>query len=202
MQQNMSELLKFILDHVEHFRRSVRCRRHMNLSNNAIRARLPSLYSDFTMQRHTNPDGYAANVAAWEEALQKAATAGFIPAPGYAHDTLSLRTGEDLLRSLETKEWGRPLSLEMVIVGERFSRTKCRKPKADPIQPQDEAISKRHMIPFQEFLDAPTSIYNQKWSPWLFSWGLQQLRLSRRISTNGKSRNAQLVMLPNVEVCS
>ena len=120
----MSELLAFILDHVKHFRRSVLSQHNMNPSNNANRARLPSLYSDFSLQRHTNPDGYAANVAVWEEALQKAAAAGFLPASGDAHDTLSLRTGEPLLRSFETKEWGRPLALETVIVGERLSWTK------------------------------------------------------------------------------
>lgn len=83
------------------------------------RVRLPSLYSDFTLQRHVNPDGFAANVAAWEDVLQKATQAGLIPAPGNARDTLSLRTSEQLLSSLETKEWGRPLALDTVIVGEQ-----------------------------------------------------------------------------------
>ena len=82
---------------------------------------MPSLYSDFTVQRHTNPDGYTANVAAWEEALQEAARAGLLHAPCDAHDTFLLKTGEDLLQSLETKEWGRPLALDAVIVGERLS---------------------------------------------------------------------------------
>ena len=117
----MSELLNFILEHVDQFRRSVYFQRSMGSTNIACRGRLPSLYSDFTLQQYTNPDGYAANVAAWEEALQKAARAGLIPAPGNAHDMLSLSTGEDLLRSLETKEWGRPLALKTVIVGERLS---------------------------------------------------------------------------------
>ena len=58
------------------------------------------------------------------------------------------------------------------------------------------------MVPFQEFLDAPTLLYSQKWAPWLFSWGLQQLGLSRRSLGNSKSWNAQLVILPNVEVRS
>lgn len=82
---------------------------------------MPSLYSDFKVQQHTNPDGYTANVAAWEEALQKAARAGLLYGPSDAHDTLSLMTGEGLLQSLETKEWGRPLALDAVIVGERLS---------------------------------------------------------------------------------
>jgi charged multivesicular body protein 7 len=117
----MGELLESILNQGEDFSRSGFSFDSLNPTNDAKRARLPSLYSDFTLQRHTNPDGYAANVAAWERALQKAAKAGLIPTPGDMHDTLSIRTGEDLLRSLETKEWGRPLALERVIVGKRLS---------------------------------------------------------------------------------
>jgi len=40
-----------------------------------------------------------------------------MPADGVDRDTLSLRTGDFLLGSLETKEWGRPLALGTVIVG-------------------------------------------------------------------------------------
>ena len=36
-------------------------------------------------------------------------------APG-GYDVLSLRTGPELLRALETEEWGRPLALSDVIV--------------------------------------------------------------------------------------
>ena len=125
----MGELLPFIQENVEQFRKSVLYQRNMNLSNNAARARLPSLYSDFTLQRHINPDGFDANVAAWEEALQKSAAAGLIPTLGDAHDTLSVRIGEDLLRSLESKEWGRPLGLDTVFVGERLSETDISKPE-------------------------------------------------------------------------
>ncbi len=82
------------------------------------RGRLPSLYSDFTPQRYSNPDGFVANVEAWQQALATAAQAAMLPANGGSSaDTLSLRTGEGLLQALETKEWGRPLALETVIVG-------------------------------------------------------------------------------------
>ena len=82
------------------------------------RARLPSLYSDFTPQRSSNPDGFRANIAAWQDALGKAAQAGILPAyTGAASDTLSLGIGETLLHALETKEWGRPLALGTVVVG-------------------------------------------------------------------------------------
>lgn len=82
-----------------------------------IRARLASLYSDFRVQRATNPDGYTANVAAWQDALEHAARAGVIPASGGGKSILSLSTDEKLIRALESKEWGRPLALGTVIVG-------------------------------------------------------------------------------------
>ena len=40
--------------------------------------------------------------------------AGVVPG---GPDFLSLRTGEALLQALETKEWGKPLALDAVIVG-------------------------------------------------------------------------------------
>ena len=80
------------------------------------RARLASLYSDFRSQRSTNPDGYAANVAAWQRALKLALWAGKFACIGSEQDVLSLRTGQDLLQALETREWGKPLALGTVIV--------------------------------------------------------------------------------------
>lgn len=83
------------------------------------RARLASLYSDFRVLRSTNPDGYAANVSAWQDALEHAARAGVIPAPGGGLSFLSLSTDENLMRALESKEWGRPLALGTVVVGNK-----------------------------------------------------------------------------------
>ena len=77
---------------------------------------MPSLYSDFSLQRHTNPDGYAANIAAWEDVLMKAAGQGLLPQGPDGPEFLSLRTGEELLQALETRDWGRPLSLGNVVV--------------------------------------------------------------------------------------
>ncbi|KAI9781598.1 MAG: hypothetical protein M1839_005813 [Geoglossum umbratile] len=95
----MSELLNFILNHEDQFRR----------------ARLPSLYSDFRHQRTTNPDGYAVNISAWRTALGHAAREGLIPTQGPRHDLLVLRFSEELRHALETKEWGQPLALGAVI---------------------------------------------------------------------------------------
>lgn len=92
----------------------------VKVTDYGLRARLPSLYSDFTPQRTSNPDGFAANITAWRDVLSKAARAGVSPIhSGFASDTLSVKTGEVLLQALETKEWGRPQALGTVIVGIR-----------------------------------------------------------------------------------
>lgn len=78
---------------------------------------MPSLYSDFRVQRITNPDGYTANVSAWQMALAHAAQEGMIPSRGSSNNLLILQTGQELLQALETKEWGQPLALGTVVVG-------------------------------------------------------------------------------------
>ena len=89
------------------------------------RNRLPSLYSDFTLQKTTNPDGYAVNVAAWEHALMKAARKGYISrdagtgSGGKAavkSSHLVLKANESLLRDLEIPELGQPVALSTVLV--------------------------------------------------------------------------------------
>ena len=90
------------------------------------RARLPSLYSDFALQRFANPDGFRANVAAWQEGLASATRVGLLSTGGDSTvDTLSFKTGEALLHCLEAKAWGQPLALGSVIVGIHALRS-CR----------------------------------------------------------------------------
>lgn len=48
----------------------------------------------------------------------KAAGEGLMPPGPDGPELLSLRMGEELLRSLETREWGKPLALGKVIVRE------------------------------------------------------------------------------------
>ncbi|KAL8844820.1 MAG: hypothetical protein Q9176_000920 [Flavoplaca citrina] len=85
-----------------------------------LQARIPSLFSDFTVQRDTNPDGYNANVKIWEDVLCRAARAGFIVGRDGTVHRLSLETGPYLLQKLESSEWGRPLAINAVIVGTCF----------------------------------------------------------------------------------
>lgn len=92
------------------------------------RNRLPSLYSDFTLQKTTNPDGYAVNVAAWEQALIRAAKQGYISrdagtssannaaAGRVKSNHLVLKANESLLRDLEIPELGQPVALSTVFV--------------------------------------------------------------------------------------
>ncbi|KAF8849139.1 hypothetical protein BDZ45DRAFT_753099 [Acephala macrosclerotiorum] len=91
----MSELLTYLQNNEPQFRR----------------ARLAALYSDFRHLQSTNPDGYTANLTAWRTGLSSAAKAGVLPDGSH----FSISFSEDLLRSLETKELGRPLSLGTVV---------------------------------------------------------------------------------------
>ncbi|EAW14521.1 putative vacuolar sorting protein SNF7 family protein [Aspergillus clavatus NRRL 1] len=157
----MSDLLNYILTQEDSFRKN----------------RLPSLYSDFTLQKKTNPDGYAVNVAAWEHALTRAAKRGHLGtssshsrAPGSTtaqrvkSDHLILRTDDSLLRDLEIPDYGRPVAIGAVL---------------------DEAIRKHTMVPLQLYKASAASLRKGQWgiidpgvlSPWnVMAWGMKQLR--------------------------
>ncbi|KAE8346375.1 hypothetical protein BDV24DRAFT_80598 [Aspergillus arachidicola] len=146
------------------------------LSQDAFRKnRLPSLYSDFAIHRKTNPDGYAVNVAAWEQALTKAAKHGYIssshgqlstPSKGATRksDHLILRADKSLLRDLEIPEWGQPVALGAVL---------------------EEAMQNRTIVPLQMYRVNPAILQKPQWrlidpgvlNPWnVMSWGLKQLK--------------------------
>ncbi|KAJ5525102.1 hypothetical protein N7494_011752 [Penicillium frequentans] len=171
----MSDLLNYILKNEDAFRRN----------------RLPSLYSDFTTQKKTNPDGYAVNIAAWEAALNRAAKRGYTSSRGVRvrsgsvtsdknvsiqrkkTDHLLLRTDESLARDLELPEWGRPVALGAVF---------------------DEAMRKRTMIPLSVYKTTPGCLRKNQWrlidpaalSPWnVMSWGVQELVLVENLEEAG-----------------
>jgi charged multivesicular body protein 7 len=94
---------------------------------------------------------------------------------------LVLNVDENLLRALETKEWGRPLALGTVV---------------------RDALSRKEMMPVQEFLVAKESIYHKSWAlkPWeILSWGLKQLSLAGGQDGEDRLPVARLVVLANVE---
>ncbi|KAF9253475.1 hypothetical protein DTO013E5_136 [Penicillium roqueforti] len=190
----MSELLKYILTHEEAFRRN----------------RLPSLYSDFTPQKKTNPDGYAVNVAAWEHALNRAAKRGYTSSRGVRvrsgstisaesgaplkrkkTDHLILRTDESLLRDLESPEWGRPAALGTVF---------------------DEAVRKNSMIPLPIYKTTAGLLQKKsQWklidpgvlSPWnVMSWGARQLKgfvVGSDSDSAPKLQVQELVLIENLQ---
>ncbi|KJR87901.1 charged multivesicular body protein 7 [Sporothrix schenckii 1099-18] len=145
------------------------------------RSRLPALYSDFRSLRTTNPEGYAANVAAWRRALGSLVRGGMLPATAAvlapskskgtpsastastaARSFLVLAAGQPLLDALQSDRYGRPLALDAVI---------------------QEAVLERDLVPLEAFLRAKESIYNRRsWSAWAaglpwhaVSWGLHRL---------------------------
>ncbi|KAI9375650.1 Snf7-domain-containing protein [Aspergillus egyptiacus] len=151
----MSDLLNFILSQ-ETFRKN----------------RLPSLYSDFSVQKKTNPDGYHVNSAAWEQALTKAARNGYISqSPGTSglaqkrkSNHLILKVDGGLMHDLESPEWGKPVALPAVF---------------------EDAMWNRTMVPLQLYKASGASLRKPQWglidttalSPWnVMAWGLKQIR--------------------------
>jgi charged multivesicular body protein 7 len=182
----MGDLLNYILTQEDSFKKN----------------RLPSLYSDFTLQKKTNPDGYAVNVAAWERALTRAARRGFVStslsrersstdATTVQSDHLILRTDDSLVRALEIPEYGRPVALGAVL---------------------DEAIRKHSMVPLQVFKASALSSHQRQWriinpgalSPWnVMTWGMKQLRGfvvgSDTPETSARLQVQELVLVENLK---
>jgi charged multivesicular body protein 7 len=104
-----------------------------------------------------------------------------MPSRGASSDVLLLNVNEDLLRALETKEWGRPLALGTVV---------------------RDAIAKKEMMPVQEFMASRESIYHKPWiiKPWdIVSWGLKQLGLAGGQDGEDQLPVGRLVILANVQ---
>lgn len=95
--------------------------------------RLPSLYSDFRSLKEKNPDGYEANVAAWNAVLTQAVRKGLLVSTNLSDslteensehgeanitmpDLLVIHSGRALLDSLTSPVWGSPLGLQVVFV--------------------------------------------------------------------------------------
>ncbi|KAI0889523.1 Snf7-domain-containing protein [Annulohypoxylon maeteangense] len=159
----MSDLLNYLVQHDQNFRR----------------ARLPALYSDFRSQRTLNPDGFVANVAAWKQALSSAALAGYAPSKSTTRNHLILDLDSDsLLRSLESKQFGRPLALGTVL---------------------QDAIANGEMMSLQQFLKTKESIYYRSWGniPWsVMSWGLKQVGIG---GPGDSLPRGQFVVLQNLD---
>ncbi|EXJ78875.1 hypothetical protein A1O1_09277 [Capronia coronata CBS 617.96] len=144
------------------------------------KTRLPSLYSDLAVQKTSNPEGYAANVTAWQAALTRAALAGQLP----FEQRLILQTSDDLLNALASPHYGRPSGLGCVL---------------------DDCVRHGKMIDLQDFLVSEKSIYNRSWlpSPWaILRWSLRQVGIVGTASyevPGGRLKKGGLVLVPALE---
>jgi charged multivesicular body protein 7 len=104
---------------------------------------------------------------------------GLAPAGRAAASSLFvLHSDEQLLRALESKQYGRPLALGAVI---------------------REALAAKDLIPLREFLDAKESIYRRPWSVWnLASWTMKQLGVADMLKKDSLPPG-QFVVVANVE---
>ncbi|KAH0334912.1 hypothetical protein KCU81_g9269, partial [Aureobasidium melanogenum] len=165
----MNDLVEFLRTHDEAFR---------------SRNRLQSLYSDFRLQKTSNPDGYQANSRAWMRGLTAAARAGRLPPATTAAGQPShvvFGSGEELSRALNSQQWGRPLALGAVM---------------------QDAVERREFIPLDDFLNATKSVYAKSWipSPWqVVSWGLKQVGVASLFGASDKLSVGNLVVMANVE---
>ena len=138
----MSDLLSYILADEPQFKKYLILSRYVEkshkLTDHNPRSRLPSLYSDFRHLKTVNPDGYDANLSAWRAALAHAVRQGLISGPTGRHDLLNLYSGPELLRALETKEYGQPVALGTVIVGVLLALSSDLSSVADAVSPTIE----------------------------------------------------------------
>lgn len=150
------------------------------------RARLAALYSDFRYLLTTNPDGYSANLSAWRSGLSSAAKAGVLP----TGDHFSITFNEELLRSLETKEWGRPLSLGTVV--------------REAIASGKNGKGEGRWWMEKEFLEKEDSVYTRGWGLNIqvpgpgdvVRWGLRQLGIG---GNEDRLITGRVVILENLE---
>jgi charged multivesicular body protein 7 len=147
------------------------------------RARLPALYADFGPQRHSNPDGYAANVRAWREAIEHAARQGSLRRNDDSH-ALVICVDSQLLADLEHRCYGQPLALDAVVL---------------------ESVREEQLIPLQSFISRPDSIYSTSWTdfPWnAMTWALQRMGLGATPSSMTMPVGGRYVSISNTKAAS
>ena len=145
-------------------------------------SRLPSLYSDLSVQRTTNPEGFAANAAAWTSALTRLALAAQLP----SESLFVLHTNEELLSALSSRQYGRPVGLGVVL---------------------DNAVKEGKMMSLKTFEGVQEGIYERK--SWLripsvgevVRWSLRQIGVlgNDSFDVDGRLRNEKIVVIPALE---
>jgi hypothetical protein len=92
-------------------------RQNANPSTCSVK-RVESLYDDLNRLKQIEPAGYRANVDAWRNALLAASKAGVMPPEQgkAAKSHFVMATGDQLLNALDTRQFGLPQSLGLVLV--------------------------------------------------------------------------------------
>ncbi|OAA46285.1 SNF7 family protein [Metarhizium rileyi] len=148
---------------------------------NFRKARLPALYSDFRPQRTLNPDGYRANILAWQDALSYLSLKGLLCDRSPKSGLLFLHTDEHLPRRLTSKYFGQPLALGAAV---------------------RQAIADGKFVPLHTFLQPHTATFTQSLSSISWNaaeWTFRQLGIKDMASSNDRVPVGQYVILGNLE---
>ncbi|QUC15899.1 uncharacterized protein UV8b_00140 [Ustilaginoidea virens] len=162
----MADLAVYLAEHDPNFRR----------------ARLPALYADFRPQKTVNPDGYDANVIAWQGALSLLSLNGLLSGHGSESSILILSVDASLRRVLESKEFGQPLALGDVI---------------------RQATSRRELVPVGHFSDSASKTHSSKISSLTWGaaeWALKQLGIASGASSEDNLPSGRYVIMRNIEL--
>ncbi|KAG5953054.1 hypothetical protein E4U53_007096 [Claviceps sorghi] len=117
---------------------------------------------NFRKYRTLNPDGYSANVIAWQDGLSCLAYHGLLSNAEPRSSALVLSVDAALLRALESKQYGQPLALSCAI---------------------RDAISSRKFIPVDDFLTSPPMTQPPTLASWTWKaaeWAFGILRNTNR----------------------
>ncbi|KAK9445867.1 Snf7 [Metarhizium brunneum] len=148
---------------------------------NFRKARLPALYSDFRPQRTLNPDGYRANIVAWQGALSCLLLRGLLSGRGPNSSLLVLNVDENLPHDLESNRFGQPLALGTAI---------------------RQAIAHQKFISVEEFLQPQAATFTRNlislsWNA--AEWTFRQFGIKDKISNDDSVPIGQYVIMNNVE---
>ncbi|KAF2723794.1 hypothetical protein K431DRAFT_263496 [Polychaeton citri CBS 116435] len=149
------------------------------------RARIASLYSDFSTQKSTNPEGYAANTQSWFRVLNGAFKKGFLPKQQEADNCLFVfRANESIPIQFESDDFGQPLALASVIA---------------------DALKDEKLMTLTDFFSRKDSIYARTHqsalpTPWqAVKWGLSLLGVGSSGREHDIMSFGDVVIIENVE---
>ncbi|KZT70129.1 hypothetical protein DAEQUDRAFT_668334 [Daedalea quercina L-15889] len=129
-------------------------------------SRLKTLYSDFSLQKQSNPTSYASNVEWWRRTLEAVVLRGWLAQSNSNPDRLVLHaTGSTLADDFRYEGIGKPLGLPTVIA---------------------ELCASKAYFPLPDFLNSTKSVHDPGWLPYRIAsfvvgkplwWALKQLSI-------------------------